>query len=118
MPDSIKSKLEAEASDLIENVLKPKHVLPPKNDVPFNYISDIKTKWNRSYFYFVATYTCPSPNATSPTFESNFARMEHLGDGKFALSYMRHNDKWFGLYNGISVDECLKAIRDDPWFQP
>ena len=44
MPDSVKAELEAKASDLIENVLKPKHVLPPKNDEPFNYISDITTK--------------------------------------------------------------------------
>lgn len=118
VPDSIKTELAAKATDLIENVLKPKHVQPPNNDVQFNYIIDIKTKWNRNYFYFVSIYACPGPNAISPTFESQFARLEHLGDGKFALSFMRHNDEWVGLYNGISVDQCLKAIQDDAWFMP
>ena len=54
----------------------------------------------------------------APTLESQSARLEHLGDGKFTLSFMRHNDEWVGLYNGISVDQCLKAIKDDPWFTP
>jgi hypothetical protein len=36
VPDSIKAELEAKATDLIENVLKPKYVLPPKKDEQFN----------------------------------------------------------------------------------
>lgn len=116
---SLKAEVETKAKKLIENVLKPKHVLPPKTkDEQFNYITDIGAKWNRNYFYFFSTYACPGPNALSPSFESKFARMEALGDGSFSLSYMRHNDKWFVLHNGISVDECLKSIRDDPWFVP
>jgi hypothetical protein len=118
LPDSLKTELEAKANDLIVNVLKPKHVLPPKQDEQFNYIIDIGTQWYRNYSYFVSTYACPGPNALSPTFESKFARMELLSDGKFALSFMRHTGKWVGLYDGLSVDECMKAIQDDPWFVP
>ena len=118
VPDSIKLELEAKAADLIENVLKPKHVLPPTNDSQFNYITDIGAKWYRNYFYFIATYACPGPNALSPTFESKFARLEHVGRGKFALSFMRHNDEWFGLHDALTVDECLSAIQDDAWFTP
>jgi len=118
LPDSLKTELEAKANDLIVNVLKPKHVLPPKEDEQFNYIIDIGTQWYRNYFYFVSTYACPGPNAISPTFESKFARLEHLGNGKFALCFMRHTNEWFGLFNDLSVDECMKAIEDDPWFMP
>ncbi len=118
VPDDIKAEVVTKANDLIENVLKPKHVLPPKPDVPFNYITDIGAKWNRNYFYFVATYACPGSNALAPTFESQFARMEYLGNGQFALSYMRHTDKWVGLFGPLSVDESLKSIQDDPWFTP
>ena len=118
VPDAIKAELVAKANDLIENVLKPKHVLPPKPDEPFNYITDIGAKWNRNYFYFVSTYACPGSNALAPTFESNFARLEYLGDGKFALYFLRHTGAWIGNYNPSSADECLKAIRDDPWFTP
>jgi hypothetical protein len=92
--------------------------LPPKTDQQFNYITDIEAKWYRTYFYFVATYACPGPNALAPTFESKFARMEHIGGGKFDLSYMRHNDEWFGLHDALSVDECLIAIQEDAWFVP
>jgi len=115
---SIKSEVETKAKDLIDNVLKPKHVLPPSDEGQFNYITDIGAKWHRNYFYFFSTYTCPGPNALSPTFESKFARMESLGDGKFALYFMRHTGEWVGIYDSLSVDECMKAIQDDPWFLP
>ena len=118
VPDSIKNELEAKATDLIVNVLKPKHVSPPKESEQFNYITDIGAKWYRNYFYLFSTYACPGPNAISPTFESKFARMEYLGNAKFSLCFMRHTGEWFGLYDGLSVDECMKAIQDDQWFTP
>ena len=118
VPDSIKAELEAKATGLIENVLKPKHVQPPPKDQQFNYIIDIGTKWHRNYFYFFSTYACPAPNSLSPTFESKFARLDFVGNAKFALCYMRHNGKWVGLFDALSVDDCLKAIQDDPWFTP
>jgi hypothetical protein len=31
---------------------------------------------------------------------------------------MRHTGKWVELYARQTVDECLKAIQDDPWFMP
>lgn len=115
---SIKAEVEAKAKELIEKVLKPKHVLPPKKDERFNYINDIGAKWFRNYFYFFSTYACPGPNALSPSFEAKFARMEPLGNGKFALYFMRHTGEWVGIYDSLSVDECMKNIQDDPWFVP
>jgi hypothetical protein len=119
LPDSLKAEVQVKATTLIENVLKPKHVQPPPEDGRFNYIIDIGAKWYRHYFYFVSTYACPGPNALSPTFESKFARMEHLGNGKFALYAMRYTGKeWVGILDALSVDECMQAIQDDPWFVP
>ena len=115
---SLKAEVMTKAKDLIESVLKPKHVQPPLAEAQFNYITDIQAKWYRNRFYFVSIYACPGPNAFSPTFESKFARMEPLGNGKFALYFMRHTGEWVGLYDGISVDNCMKAIHDDPWFVP
>ncbi|TWU39284.1 DUF3024 domain-containing protein [Novipirellula artificiosorum] len=118
IPASIKSQVEAEAKDLIENVLKPKHVLPPKTDEKFNYISDIHAKWFRNYFYFISTYTCPDPNNAYSTFDSKFARLEYLGNGTFALYFMRYTGEWVGMYDALSIDESMKAIQDDPCFDP
>ena len=118
VPETVKAQVEAKARELIDTVLKPRHVKPPPKDQGLNYVIDIGGKWYRNCFYFYSTYACPGPNALSPTFESNFARMEYVGDGKFNLSYMRHTGQWIGVFTDQSLDECLKAIRDDPWFQP
>jgi hypothetical protein len=77
----------------------------------------VGVRWFRSYLYFLSTFACPGPNALSPTFESKLARMEYVGNGKFSLSYMRHTGQWIELYDGLPVDRCFEAIRDDPWFQ-
>ena len=116
---SIKAEVEARAKDLIDTVLKPKHVLLPPIEARFNYITDIGAKWYRNYFYFFSIYACPGPNALFPTFESKFARMEPLSGGKFALYFMRYTGKeWVGIFDALSVDECMKAIENDPWFVP
>ncbi len=116
---SIKAEVEARAKDLIDTVLKPKHVLLPPVEARFNYITDIGAKWYRNYFYFFSTYACPAPNAYFPSFESKFARMEPLGGSRFALYFMRYTGKeWVGIGDALTLDECMKSIQDDAWFVP
>ncbi len=116
LPGTLKDEVDTKAKELIEKVLKAKHIQPPPEGSQSNYITDITTKWIGSTCYFISIYACPGPNALSPTFEEKFARMGHVGDAKFALSFMRHTGKWVELYDRLSVDECMKAIQDDPWF--
>ena len=54
----------------------------------------------------------------SPFFEAKFARMEYIGGGHFNLAFMRHTGQWIEIFQDLSLDDCLGAIRDDPWFQP
>jgi hypothetical protein len=42
--------------------------------------------------------------------------MEYMGYGRFALSFMRYTGKWVELYTDLSIDECLSAIQDEPFF--
>jgi hypothetical protein len=106
---AIKQEVTEGATELIETVLRPRHVQPPKDD-SLGYITDITTKWVGSTCYFVSTNR-------SPASETKFARLEYVGDGKFTLSFKGHMG-WSQLYEGLTVDECMTVIRDDPWFQP
>ncbi len=118
VPENIKIEVEIKAKELIESFLKPNYIKPPPKDIRFNYIVDIYAKWYRSYFHFSAKYRCPAPNCISPFFESKFTRMEYVGNGLFNLSYMRYTEQWLELFTGLSVDECLATIKDDPHFMP
>ncbi|MDD5698934.1 MAG: hypothetical protein PHH77_10000 [Victivallaceae bacterium] len=118
VPGTVKREVEDRATKIIEGILKPKHIKPPSDNNTFNYIVDIYSKWHQNYFYFIAKYSCPGPNAVSPFFESKFARMRYIGNERFNLSYMRHTEQWFEIYSNLSVDECLKAITEDPHFLP
>ena len=118
MPEPVKRDVETRAHEFIASVLKPKHLTPAPKDADFNYIVDISTKWYRNYFYFCATYCSPGPYAIAPSFETQFARLEYVGDQQFHLSYMRHTGQWWELYPALSVGECFEAIRDEPHFLP
>jgi hypothetical protein len=118
VPENIKTEVEQKALALVDGTLKPNHVKPPPAEESWNYIIDIYTKWYRNYFYFCAKYRVPGPNAISPFFEAKFARMEYLGDNLFNLAYMRHTEEWFEIYAGLSVDQCIEAVKDNPAFYP
>ena len=118
IPGSTQSMLKEKADRLIDDVIKPTHVKPAPTDNDYNYVADIHSKWYRNYFYFCATYNCPSSNAISPSFETKFARMEYVADNNFNLAYMRHTEQWFEVLQAISMDECLKLIEEDPVFMP
>lgn len=116
-PDALKREVETKASALVQSDLKPRHVQPPPEDPQFNYIEDIATKWIRSYFYFYAIYRSAGPNALGGTFEAKFARLEHIGKERFNLAAQRYTGEWIEVFPGLTLDECLAAVRDDPWFE-
>jgi hypothetical protein len=118
VPDNVKAEIETKANELVDSFLKPEYIKPPPEDMRFNYVVDIYTKWYRNYFYFCAKYACPSLEAISPFFETKFARMEYVGKGMFNISYMRHTGSWFEIFQNLSVDECLEVMKDLPHFQP
>lgn len=118
VPDTVKQKVKEKSDELIELHLKSQYIKPPPENPQFNYIVDIFSKWYRHYFYFCAKYNSPGPYAISPSFETKFARLEYISHDKFNLSYMRHTDQWFELYQGLSLDECLESIKDSPHFMP
>lgn len=116
--DALKVEVERKANELIRTVLTPRSVKPPPKHPKFNYVTGLSTKWQGRFFYFVATYACPFPGAVAPTFEVTFARLEHTAAGQFNLAYLRHTGRWHQLFAGLTLDECLKAVGDGPWFQP
>jgi len=118
IPQGLKDDLTAKARDLIERELKPVHVKPPPKNTQLNYIVDIFTRWRGRYFYFMAKYACPSPNAISPFFEVGFARLEYLNSGKFNMAYMRHTGQWWEIREDVPMAEALVAVCTDSIFHP
>ena len=118
VPEPVKRDVETRAHEFVASVLKPKHLTPVPKDADFNYIVGISTKWYRNYFYFCATYCSPGPYVIAPSFETQFARLEYVGNQQFHLSYMRHTGQWWEIYTALSVGECFEAIRDEPHFLP
>lgn len=116
VPEAVKDAVTEGARRLVETTLKPAHVKPPRQGERFNYIVDIFTKWRGRYFFFLARYACPGLNALSPFFETGFARLEYLADGRFNVAYMRHTGKWSQVYPGLTLDEAIETVGTEPLF--
>jgi hypothetical protein len=114
----VKAYLQQKADELVETVLKPKHVKSMPEDYQFNYIEDIYTKWYRHYFYFCAKFHVSGPHAMVPFFETKFARLEYVSENSFNLAYMRHTEQWFEVYTNLSLDKCLEIIQNESLFHP
>ncbi len=112
--------VQQKADELVEKVLKPKYIQPPPapDEFQHNYITDIYTKWYRHYFYFCATCNVPFPNALAPFFEARFARLKYIKDYQFNMAFMRYTGKWVELYQDLSLEQCLEAVENDPFFHP
>lgn len=118
VPEALKHRVETEANELIESVLKPRYIQPPPENLQFNYLVDLYSKWRGCYFYFCSKYASPGPYAISPFFDDKFARLEYIGRDRFNLAYMRYTGQWIEIFGDQTLDECLAAVRDDPWFHP
>ena len=118
VPVCIREKIEKQAGRLIESELRPRHIISKPQANHHNYIVDIHSKWHRHYFYFRARYRCQVPHRLSEFFDHGFARLECRGGNVFNLSYMRHTGRWWKLYNRLSLEECLEAIRKQAHFLP
>ena len=115
--DLTKASISAKAAKLIDN-LKPKHIRDPDPGNDFNYLVDIFGNWHGRYFYFCSKYNSPAANALSPSFELKFARIECAGSDSFNLSYMRHTGQWIEVFQGLTLDQCLDEIGNNPIFTP
>ena len=59
LPGTLKDEVDTKATDVIENVLKPKHIQPPPEGSRLNSMVDIKRKWLGSKCYFISVYRTP-----------------------------------------------------------
>jgi hypothetical protein len=120
VPKNTKVIVQQKADELVEKVLKPKHIQTPPAPDEFqrNYIVDIYTKWYRHYFYFFAKYNVPGPNALTPFFEVRFARLAYIQDNQFNMAFMRYTGEWVEVYQDLSFEQCLDAVENDPFFEP
>jgi hypothetical protein len=117
VPDDLKAELTEKAEQLLQE-WRPKYIKPPPPGYQFNYIVELYGKWFRSYFYFCAKYACLGPTALSPFFEARFTRLEYVGDRQFNLAFMRHTGQWVETERGLTIDQCLRSIREDSFYQP
>ncbi len=109
-----KRGFQASADAFVSDFYKP---MPQPKKRDWNYVVGVSTKWHGAYLKFVARYACPGPNALSPFFDHEFARLGYFRPEAWSLWARRHNDEWIVLGHQLTLEECFSEMRNNPWFQ-
>jgi hypothetical protein len=75
------------------------------------------SEWRGKAFYICARYRTAS-RRPEDDFIVRCARMTLKGLGRFDLAYFRHTERWFTVYYGLTVAECVKEIEGNELFWP
>jgi hypothetical protein len=114
---SDKVRITAQFQPLIDEL---KSRLSPLEDPQTrNQCVDIETKWRGNFFSIIQKYKCPNDGMSYlEGFDAPLARLEFYGKDKFNLSAHHHSGKCMPLpmYNDISTEEAIEAIKNDDWF--
>jgi hypothetical protein len=115
-PEALKQRVQEQGDRLVDEVLKQRFVREGPEHPGYNYVVNVFTRWFRSWFYLCAEWRSPSPDALSEGFETRFARLEYAGGDRFDLAFMRYTGEWITVYDSMTAEEALAAVRDDPFF--
>ena len=118
IPDSIKSEITNKALEFVDKRLKPLHIIKNPTVYNTNFVADITVKWFRNYFYFTAIYELPESDISSKQYERKFARIEYVDEKSYNLSFFRHTDQWWEMYQKTSIENCFKTIESEEIFFP
>jgi len=84
---------------------------------PFNYPIAVFSDWGGKAFYVNVRYRAQS-RRPEEDFVVRHTRMTLTGSGRFDLAYIRHTNKWFTVYRGLTADECFREIEQNEIFWP
>jgi len=91
--------------------------LRAQNPGPFNYPIALFSEWRGKAFYLSTRYRTRSRKPEDDFVVRN-TRMTFTGSGRFDLAYLRHTDKWFTVFRGLTGAECFREIEDNELFWP
>ena len=94
------------------------HPIPEPQE--WNHRINIYGKWYRNFYYLYETFKCPPDKGyRKEKFDVGLVRMRYVGNEKFDLAYFRHTGEWWDLPQSqdLTVEEAMKAIENDPWFE-
>jgi len=111
-----KAAIESQVAPLLEELREEIRLNADKWPEYFNRWTDVSTKWHKNFFYIMQQYETPKDSAPD-TFEVGLARLRCMSQDRFAIAYWQPSGQWFELAEGFGLEECLRSIREDPWFQ-
>jgi hypothetical protein len=112
-----KKAIGAACQKLIDETLKPAYLPEVRPRAGRNYAVDLRGRWRGDAYSFVVRFRSGFPENEGEEYDAPFARLEHW-NGSFAVDWMRHTGRWWRLREGLSFDEALAMITDEPALRP
>jgi hypothetical protein len=115
--DAAKLAIIAACEAFVRDVLKPRF-LPEIQPTEFNYCVDIFGEWRAGRYRFMQRYRSDAPNRIRDEFNAPFVRIDYIGPDNFDLFWMRHNDQWHPVAQGLTLKQAFEMMIDIPTLHP
>jgi hypothetical protein len=115
--DLEKAVIIAACETFIRDVLKPRF-LPEIRPTKWNYVIDIHGAWRAGRYRFMQRYRSGSEDNLGEEFDAPFARIDRMARDHFDIYWMRHTERWWRLYTGVTLVEALKILETDGILHP
>jgi hypothetical protein len=112
-----KRRIVAACDAFIRDVLKPRF-LPKITPAKWNYPIDIHGVWAAGRYRFMQRYRSGHKDNLGEEFDAPFTRIVRVGPDRFDIDWMRHTEKWWRLYRGVTLSEAFKIIEEDGHLHP
>ncbi|WP_294538280.1 hypothetical protein [uncultured Rhodoblastus sp.] len=115
--ETAKRDIIAACEAFIRDVLKPRF-LPEIRPTEFNYCVDIFGEWRAGRYRFMQRYRSDAPNRIRDEFDAPFVRIDYIGPDHFDIYWMRHNNHWHPVFQGVALKQAFELMIDVPTLHP
>lgn len=117
-----KALVEATCARFIEEVLKPRFLLPQIVPSQFSYKVDLGGRWRGKRYIFHARYRSGLPETLGREFHQPYTALllneRHLRDLRFDLQWMRATGRWHSAELALPLHAALELIETEELFWP
>jgi len=102
----------------IAKVVRPRFLPEIKPSDRFNYPIDIRGDSRAGRYRFMQRYRVGGGPSDGQEFDAPFARVDRLGQDRFAIYRMRHTGEWMLFQADVTLAEALEFIETVNVLQP
>lgn len=117
-PTALKGAVAARCDAWITEVLVPRHLPEIRSQAEYNFCIGLHGAWRGNAYRFLSRWRTGTSRTPVEEWDTPWARLQHFAPGRFDIGWMRHTGAWWTLHRGLTLDEAMAILAEEPVLQP